>query len=211
MNSQSNYLNYQVTYQKAVAELAKKNPIEVSWKSNTAFVEQESAFCISYFNQQYRVAFPSGEVKGPDGKEPALVDKIILLHYLINAQGIPLSRQWITFKELPGGSIYTEPFMKRAIHPFTTIFGNRPELFRQAAATLGGVEQSVGDIAMTIQVLPMVPLTFVLWLGDDEFLPSGNILFDASAPSYLPTEDYAVLPGLAVKRMKRYLEHDART
>jgi hypothetical protein len=46
-------------------------------------------------------------------------------------------------------------------------------------------------------------VTFVLWGGDDEFPPSGNILFDSSAPQFLPTEDFAVLASLLVAELKR--------
>jgi hypothetical protein len=38
-----------------------------------------------------------------------------------------------------------------------------------------------------------VPLTLVLWRGDEEVAPNGNILFDANISDYLSTEDVAVL------------------
>jgi len=86
---------------------------------------------------------------------------------------------------------------------FRSFFGQFPEKLKIAAELLGGRISSLGDICVTIPVFPSIPLTFVLWLGDEEFPPSGNILFDASAPFYLPTEDYAVLAGLTVYELKK--------
>jgi len=50
-----------------------------------------------------------------------------------------------------------------------------------------------------------VPITFVLWRGDEEIPPSGNVLFDASIPSYLPVEDIAVVCGAVAGWLCRYL------
>jgi len=41
-----------------------------------------------------------------------------------------------------------------------------------------------------------------LWEGDEEFPPSGNILFDASAGSHFATEDFAVLASVVVYALK---------
>jgi hypothetical protein len=38
-----------------------------------------------------------------------------------------------------------------------------------------------------------VPITLVLWRGDEELAPNGNILFDANISDYVPTEDVTVL------------------
>jgi len=50
----------------------------------------------------------------------------LLLHYLSNASGAPLSGEWITFRELPSGAVYTNAFQKRAIIPFVKAFGTQP-------------------------------------------------------------------------------------
>ncbi len=50
-----------------------------------------------------------------------------------------------------------------------------------------------GDIAVTIPAFSRVPITLVLWRGDDEFPPNANILFDSTILDYLSAEDVNVL------------------
>jgi hypothetical protein len=51
--------------------------------------------------------------------------------------------------------------------------------------------------------LPRIPLTLVLWTGDEEFAPEATVLFDKSVRSYLPPEDIAMLSGMVVYRLIR--------
>jgi hypothetical protein len=44
----------------------------------------------------------------------------------------------------------------------------------------------------------MIPVVLVLWQGDEEFPPDGNILFDRSISKILPAEDIAWLAGMVV-------------
>jgi len=46
---------------------------------------------------------------------------------------------------------------------------------------------------VTINAFAHVPITLVLWKGDEELAPNGNILFDANISDYLSTEDVTVL------------------
>jgi len=49
-----------------------------------------------------------------------------------------------------------------------------------------------------------VPIGLVLWRGDEEFTPEGNVLFDASITGYLPVEDIVILAETVVwKLIKR--------
>jgi hypothetical protein len=41
----------------------------------------------------------------------------------------------------------------------------------------------------------------VLWKGDEDFPPEGNILFDASVASYLPVEDIVILTEMVVWKL----------
>jgi hypothetical protein len=72
-----------------------------------------------------------------------------------------------------------------------------------AGKRLGGQPADYGDAAVTIPAFPRVPLTFVLWRGDKEFTPDGNILFDSTIPDYLPTEDVTILCEIVAWRLAR--------
>jgi hypothetical protein len=68
---------------------------------------------------------------------------------------------------------------------------------------LDGEKEKYGSASVTIRVLPMVPVTFVLWEGDDELEASGNILFDASVENFLPAEDIVCAGSFGVYELMR--------
>ncbi len=127
-----------------------------------------------------------------------LQDQVLLLHYLITATGTPVTDKWITFREVPSGPFYYSPFVKRAIAPLVSCFGNAPEGLERVAPQMGHMITTPGDKALKVQALPRVPVVLSLWKGDDEFPPDGNVYFDASVTSYLTTEDIAYLAGAVV-------------
>jgi len=51
------------------------------------------------------------------------------------------------------------------------------------------------------RALPRVWLAVVVYKGDEEFSPAANVLFDAAAANYLPTEDLAVLGGYLASKL----------
>jgi hypothetical protein len=109
------------------------------------------------------------------------------------AEGTPAVGRLITYKQIPGGISYYPAFSQRAIAPLVNRFGQNPELLISAAAKLGGREADYGDMSVTVNAFDHVPITLVLWRGDEELAPNGNILFDANISDYLSTEDVTVL------------------
>ncbi len=191
-------------HDKARAEFAGIVPEDTAGRAGVGYDPETRLFRVSFLGREYLVSHPDGEITPARGNESvSLTYRVCILHYLTHASHIGLTGRYLTFKELPNGSIYVGPFNNRAIRPLVSIFGSRPEMLVKAGELLGGTRADVGDWAVTVQVFPKVPITFVIWEGDEEFPPSGNVLYDASAPFHLETEDYALLPGLAVYEMKR--------
>jgi len=123
---------------------------------------------------------------------------ILLLHYLLTADGTPPADRWIAFRELPDGLFYAQAFAAHAELPLAQRFGvpaDTPagraalEELRRAAATLSGTPLDLADASYRFQALPRVAMAVLVWQGDEEFPGQARVLFDAHASHYLPTED----------------------
>lgn len=134
------------------------------------------------------------EQSGSD-EEISLPNKVLISHYLLTANGDLVTGQLITFRQVPDGHFYFDAFQRRARDPFLHSFGDHPDLFRACAEKLGGRPVENGDVGMSFQVLPRVPMQLVLWFGDEEFPPEASVLFDSSIIGYLPAEDIAFVSG----------------
>lgn len=170
------------------------DPEALCARCGAAYAAAERTITLTYLARPYRVSLAGRGITLQDDAEGVpLRDKILLLHYLTQAGGAPLTGEVIAYKELPEGVSYFRTFAKRAIKPLVDRFGPEPELLRAAAGIVGGLPAEYGDVAVTVPAFPHVPVTLVLWRGDEEFPPEGNILFDRSITDYLTTEDINVL------------------
>lgn len=188
---------YELAYKLAGEQLAKIEDVEQQClKSGASYqvVDSRKVIIIEYLNQPYQITLPDTYISLKDSEdEVPLRDKILILHYLTQAKGTPITNKVIAYKELPEGASYFPTFHKRAVKPLLDYFGKEPHLLIDAAAKLGGQKTDYGDTSVTINAFSRVPITLVLWLGDEEFPPEGNILFDSTIPDYLSTEDINVL------------------
>lgn len=188
---------YNLAYKIASQQLAEADGIERLCLNSGAeykIIDSHPVITLDYLNRTYRISLPGVEISLPDsGEEVPLKDKILLLHYLIQAKGTAIANKSIAYKELPEGVSYFRTFHKRAIKPLVDHFGGQPAKLIEAAKGLGGDKADYGDVAVTINAFKRVPITFVLWRGDEEFPPDGSILFDATVSDYLSIEDINVL------------------
>jgi hypothetical protein len=176
-------------------------------KSGTRYLAEEKAVIIDHLDRSYEISLPDGEVSLAGSEEAVPIrDKILILHYFTRARGTPPSGNIITYKELHEGINYYPTFFKRAIEPIVSNFKDRPETLLETAKALGGRRSDFGDTAVTINAFPNVPLTIVLWRGDSEFPPDGNIMFDSTIPDYLPTEDITIVCEKIAWTMVRLLK-----
>ncbi len=156
---------------------------------------------LDYCNLPVTVDYPQGTVGMVDDHPPLNNDeRVLLLQYLSTACGLPPRGEWLSFLDLRGGPLHWLPFQREALNPLARYYHDRPELFLARGKKHGGERVQLGDAALVIPVLPRLPLTFMLWQGDDEFAPRGMILFDSVAESYLTT---AALYVLAIKALIR--------
>lgn len=193
-----------LSYSLACEQLTRINDLQDQCRKSGARYVGPNEIGIDYFNQPYRIIIPDCTVSSEgSGTEASLRDGILILHYFIGAKGTSATGRLIAFKQLSGGISYFPAFSQRALDPFVRNFGKDSELLMKVAAKLGGRKAGYGDASVTINAFDRVPLTLVLWKGDEEVAPNGSVLFDANISDYLSTEDVTVLTEIMIWKLAR--------
>jgi len=198
---------YGPALEKAICDLQSLDPWLVALRSDTKYTRLTDAsgqIEVKFWENDYIVRYPEISVEEVEtGQEPPIAVKILVLHYLISADGTSLADSWIAFRELPDGRVYDAAFRQRANLRLAQTFGRDLDGFVAAAKALGGRRLIYGDASFLFPMFPRLRLAAVLYLADEEFPASANVLFDAAASHYLPAEDLAVLGGMLAGRLIR--------
>jgi hypothetical protein len=191
---------YGPALKKAREDFRNADPYKITFCSDATYQQTTEAmgvFAVPFWGKPCLVHHPDGTVQdGATGEELPIITQILVLHYLIQADGTPMANQWVAFREMPGGLGYDSAFQGRAEHRLSTEFGRDLESFTRAAEALGGERITYGDAGFLFRIFPRLWMAAVLYVADEEFGASASVLFDGSAAHYLPTEDLAVLGGL---------------
>jgi hypothetical protein len=126
---------------------------------------------------------------------------LFLLAFYSSAKEVPLTGQLISYRKIPGGRAYDPVFQGRAVGPIARKLGDKPDEFTRAAKALGGTPFAQGDVSYVIPTLPYTPLTYILWLGDEEFPARAQILMDGTMENYLDAEALSHLAEVTSRRI----------
>jgi hypothetical protein len=165
--------------------------------------EGDTLLFLDFLSKKIVISWPELEFsyKESDG-ELSIQQCILLLHYLNGAwssSGASITGEWISFQEVPDGKFYLDAFHRRAKNPLVQAFGNRPGLLvKLTKEAYGAVSADQGDVSVVVKALPLVPVALIIWKGDEEFPPEGNILFDRNVIEILSAEDMAWLSGMVI-------------
>lgn len=193
----------------AKQELLKFDPDFIAEKSGAAVIKENDetkALSLLFLNRNINITWPDMEFSydGSDG-DIHLQQQGLLLHYLngicsLERQGI--AWEWVSFQDIPDGRFYMDAFINRAKVPLVQTFGsNSGKMVEIAKKAYNAEDIDFGDCSILVRALPFVPVVLVIWEGDDEFPPEGNLLFDKSISEILSAEDIAALAGMVVYPM----------
>jgi len=168
--------------------------------------EGRKTLILKALNQKVSITWPEfAFTSEKPGEEIPIQQQILYLHYLcgaLSSSGARATGEWISFQEIPEGRFYMDAFQRRAKNPMVMTFGEKPDLLPKVAMQLyGAVPFNQGDVSVVVRALPLVPIALILWKGDEEFPPEGNVLFDRSVIGILSAEDIAWLSGMVVYPM----------
>lgn len=189
--------------EKAVREMKGITPYAVASKSGTDY--DGKRFRVPFFNRVFLVHYPEVKIieEGKSAPVPQYLE-IILLHYLLQSRGVAVVDEWISYRQLPGAILFERRFVQMAVNPLLRAFDNNVEGLKKAGLALGGIPITrTGDAAFKFTALPKLPLACIFFQGEEGIPSSVNILFDASAPEYLPTEDLSLVGVYLVNALRK--------
>jgi hypothetical protein len=205
---------FQFALDRARADWAAADPARCAALAGCAVSPQ--GINVPFFGRPHIVTHPDGDVAvvNPTGAvNPTHVGEpphdahvsiqIVLLHYLLTADGTPPADRWLAFRELPDGMFYAQAFAGHAEGLLAEKLGANLDGFRRAADSLGGSPLDLANAAYRFQAFPRLAVAALLWEGDEDFPAQARILFDAHARHYLPTEDLAGIGDWLAHRLTR--------
>ena len=163
--------------------------------------EDSGCLLIRFLNKQYTVDSSEQKIFLEDGSEASFGDELCILAYLINAKDIPLANKLTPGQKLVGGQFFFRGHHSLPTEKLTKAFGDDPKRLLNSAEPLNASVCDFGDVSLRVQVLPRIPLTVVIWGGDEEFESRSSILFDETAASQMLLDALLMVVELTVKAL----------
>ncbi|MBN2232628.1 MAG: DUF3786 domain-containing protein [Deltaproteobacteria bacterium] len=160
-----------------------------------------TAIELPFFGRRHTIIYPDCTFTGTGDAAVSLAARIIILHFLRQADNPPVFEELVNYGRLPGAGFYFPVFKRKSTDQLAAKLGNDMDAFRRAGRELGGREEDLGDASFILPALPGFELTLVAWEGDEDFPPAYDILFDRAIARYLSWEDIVVLAQMAAKRV----------
>ncbi len=169
---------------------------EIAARTGIALID--GAFTVCLLGKNYRIAHPN---YAADAALP-LPLQTFLLRYLLEGKPARATNDFLTFREMPWGELYIQPFTGRVLTRAAFTFGTRIDKFRSAAEKLGGLPLKHGDAGYEFAFLDNYRLRLLVWEGDDEFPPNAQLLYTANFVDGFAAEDRVVAGDLLIGALK---------
>ena len=180
------------------------DPQEAAARTGTPF--ENGAFRITLLGHPYRITHPEFSISGEGGTVlKSLPAQTFLMRWLLEGKQTAGSRDFLTFREMPWGELYIQPFTGRVLQRAAFSFGTRLEAFRAACTAMGGLPLQASDAGFEFTLLGNYRLRMLLWAGDDEFPPSAQLLYSANFVDGFAAEDRVVAGDLLCNEIKANL------
>ena len=194
-----------MTHEDLWLQLDKLDGQKTAQRAKCQYLTDPPRYVITLLNIEYEVNLSERQIfstqTGPEPTDAEFLEQLCILAYLINAQDMPPANKFVGPEYLPSGQ-----FFFRGLHSLPTkkleeAFGESPEKLYEVSKKLDAKQSEFGDASIEFHALPRIPITIIIWRGDDEFEARASILFDQTAGNQLPLDALGALANLTVKAL----------
>jgi hypothetical protein len=171
-------------------------------RAKCQYLSNPERYVVTLLNTEYLVNLSQRTIfslRPPLPPGPAgFLEQLCLLTYLINARDLPLANKLVKGEALPGGQFFFQGVHRLPTQKLEEAFGDCPQALHQISVQFNAKRLEFGDASIELDVLPRLPLTFVIWKRDEEFAARASILFDQTAAAHLPLDALLAVVNLTV-------------
>ncbi len=172
---------------------------EAAQRTGTPFDGKE--FRLRLLGRDYYISHPDYAIRC-EGKAPALPVQTFLLRYLLESRQVWGTGAWKTFREMPWGEMYIEPYTGRVLTRAAFTFGTRIAAFRAACEKMGAQKLPHGDAGYEFNLIGDYNMQILVWEGDDEFPPNAQVLYSDNFADGFAAEDRVVAGDILITMIK---------
>ena len=193
---------YEASYKLACEKLAQMDLDDVAFNSSARLAGD--VLSVELLGETFIIKERGKDITASSGQEPRISEKILLLHYLVTADGSPPTREEITLEHIPGAAFYYPTYKARSIDLIVRRFASAPDDFIKAAEKMGFNLTREGRLyRLKSLVLPNVPISFIIWESDVGLpaIETLKVLYDTGITRYLPLEDIIIITEMIAHRI----------
>lgn len=183
-------------------QLVKLDCAETAGRADCEYLKDTEQFIIKFLNVDYVVNLIDKKIylKNEDSHQnpAAFLKELCILGYLINSKDIRLANKLVKPESLPGGQFFFRGIHKLPTEKLEQSFGAKPQLLLKVLEKFNAQKCEYGDVSISMNILPRLPMTIVVWRGDEEFEARASILFDQTAAYQMPLDALMASVNLAV-------------
>lgn len=181
------------------------DPCEASRRSGAAFDKATGAFALTLLGERYTIAWPQYAIRCEKEDAFALKNRpcqTFLLRFLLEGRRAEPYSGFKTFREMPWGEMYIQPYTGRCLTRAAFTFGTRIEKFRAACEKMNAQPLTHGDAGYQFTLLDGYEMQLMVWEGDEEFAPTAQILYSANFENGFAAEDRVVAGDILISAIK---------
>lgn len=179
-------------------DLQSCDPEEVTQRTGCEFDRTTNRYFLSVWGHGYGVDLTHHtiEPKAPGSETYHEYLYLFILHYLMKSKNIPLSGEWVSEKDIPGGAAFFRGPHTIPTALVTAAVKDDLTLFAKKCEKLAGSPIDLADAAYRFDITPTIPVAVLYWQGDDDFPSEARLLFDKTIQEHLPLD---IIYALAVE------------
>jgi hypothetical protein len=178
-------------------QLRDANPQEICRNGRCSFSADTQQYSLHIWSDLYLVDLNKENITHllKNSPPPHEYFDLLGMYYLLSTKDTSLKGEWISEKDLPGGSTFFRGPHRIPTDLITEQFSNDLQEFKNRCEQLGGTPIDMADAAYCFPITPDIPVVVLYWIGDEDFGAEAKILYDRSVAELLSLD---ILFALAV-------------